>query len=29
VVQLEAAGLHELSVDVITDRHLVVHGVKV
>jgi len=27
-VQLEAAGLHELSVDVITDRHLVVHGVK-
>jgi len=26
--QLEAAGLHELSVDVITDRHLVVHGVK-
>jgi SAM-dependent methyltransferase len=29
VVQLDAAGLHELSVDVITDRHLVVHGVKV
>jgi len=27
--QLRAAGLHELSVDVITDRHLVVHGVKV
>jgi len=27
-LQLEAAGLHELSVDVITDRHLVVHGVK-
>jgi len=27
--QLKAAGLHELSVDVITDRHLVVHGVRV
>jgi len=27
--QLETAGLHELSVDVLTDRHLVVHGVKV
>ena len=26
--QLAAAGLHELSVDVLTDRHLVVHGVK-
>jgi SAM-dependent methyltransferase len=28
-VQLAAAGLHELSVDVISDRHLVIHGVKV
>ena len=26
--QLAAAGLHELSVDVVSDRHLVVHGVK-
>ena len=26
--QLEDTGLHELSVDVLTDRHLVVHGVK-
>jgi SAM-dependent methyltransferase len=26
--QLKAAGLHELVVDVLTDRHLVVHGVK-
>ncbi len=27
--QLAAAGLHELSVDLLSDRHLVVHGVKV
>ena len=26
--QLAAADLHELSVDVLTDRHLIVHGVK-
>jgi len=26
--QLAAAGLHELVVDVVSDRHLVVHGVK-
>jgi hypothetical protein len=26
--QLEAAGLSELAVSVISDRHLVVHGVK-
>lgn len=26
--QLEAAGLQELAVDVLTDRHLVVHGMK-
>jgi SAM-dependent methyltransferase len=26
--QLVAAGLHELSVDVLSDRHLVVHGIK-
>jgi SAM-dependent methyltransferase len=26
--QLAAADLHELSVEVLTDRHLVVHGVK-
>jgi SAM-dependent methyltransferase len=28
-MQLADAGLHELSVDVVSDRHLVVHGVKV
>jgi SAM-dependent methyltransferase len=28
-VQLAAAGLHELAVDLLSDRHLVVHGVKV
>jgi hypothetical protein len=27
--QLAAANLHELSVDILSDRHLVVHGVKV
>jgi SAM-dependent methyltransferase len=27
--QLEAAGLQELAVDILTDRHMVVHGVKV
>jgi ubiquinone/menaquinone biosynthesis C-methylase UbiE len=27
--QLKAAGLHELAVDLLSDRHLVVHGVKV
>ncbi len=26
--QLAAAGLHELSVDLLSDRHLVVHGIK-